>query len=365
MDERVVRFRIGVMVLAALLASGILLIMFGETRGLFEPTYTIKIAFAEAPGVSEGSPIRRSGIVIGKVIDVQPLDAGGVLVTAEIQDRMKLRHNEVCRISTNLLGDSMLNFVRQMNGPASKEPVQPGETLQGAVAPDPMTVVVDMQERFGQAIGSVSRTSEDLGNVVRKVGGMLDTNEQRINTMIAKADDTLGVVNETARSANRIVGCPETEQQVRDSLEQLPLVLKDMRTTLARINDAVVMLDRNLTNVEGFTRPLGQRGEALVTRLNGSIDKLDLVMEQMVVFSQGINSQQGTLGQLLHNRELYDNLNRAAVNVEDLTRQLEPILRDARVFSDKIARHPESLGVRGVIDRNPGTKGVPTFGLQR
>ncbi len=363
MNERVVRFRIGVMVLAAILASGILLIMFGETRGLLEPTYTIKIAFADAPGVSEGSPIRRSGIVIGKVVDVEPMDAGGVLVTAEIQDRIKLRRNEVCRISTNLLGDSMLNFMRQPG--QLKEPVQPGETLQGTVAPDPMTVVMDMQERLGQAINSVSQTSQDLGNVVRKIGGMLDNNEQRINTMIAKADDTLGVINETARGANRIVGCPETQQQIRDSLEQLPLVLKDMRTTLARINDAVVMLDRNLTNVEGFTRPLGQQGDALVTRLNGSVDKLDQVMEQLVVFSQGLNSQQGTLGQLLHNRELYDNLNRAAMNVEDLTRQLEPILRDARVFSDKIARHPESLGVRGVIDRNPGTKGVPTFGLPR
>lgn len=364
MDEQVVRFRIGVMVLAALLASGILLIMFGETRGLFQPTYTVKIAFTDAPGVGEGAPIRRYGIVIGKVAKVEPLD-GGVLVIAEIQESFKLRRDEVCRISTTLLGDSMLNFVRMQRPQTSAEPVQPGETLQGNVAPDPVTIVADMQERLAQAIGSVNRTSDDLGNVARKVGGMLDSNEQRINGMIVKADDTLSVINETARNANQVVGNPQAQQQLRDSLEQIPLVLQDMRTTLARINDAVVMLDRNLTNIEGFTRPLGENGPVMVERLNGSLDKLDQTMEQMVVFSQGINSQQGTLGQLIHNRELYDNLNRAAVNVEDLTRQLEPILRDARVFSDKIARHPESLGVRGVIDRNPGTKGVPTFGLPR
>lgn len=364
MDEQVVRFRIGVMVLAALLASGILLIMFGETRGLFQPTYTIKIAFSDAPGVGEGAPIRRYGIAIGKVTKVEPLERG-VLVIAEIQESVKLRHDEVCRISTSLLGDSMLNFVRMQRPQTSAEPVQPGEMLEGSVAPDPVTVVADMQERLAQAINSVSRTSDDMGNVARKVGGILDANEQRINKMIVKADDTLGVINETARNANQVVGDPQTQQQLRDSLEQVPLVLQDMRTTLARINDAVVMLDRNLTNIEGFTRPLGQRGEVLVDRLNGSLDKLDQVMEQMVVFSQGINSQQGTLGQLIHNRELYDNLNRTAVNIDDLTRQLQPILRDARVFSDKIARHPESLGVRGVIDRNPGTKGVPTFGPLR
>ncbi len=36
--------------------------------------------------------------------------------------------------------------------------------------------------------------------------------------------------------------------------------------------------------------------------------------------------------------------------------QLKPILDDARVFSDKIARHPETLGVRGALQRNPGIK---------
>jgi phospholipid/cholesterol/gamma-HCH transport system substrate-binding protein len=48
-------------------------------------------------------------------------------------------------------------------------------------------------------------------------------------------------------------------------------------------------------------------------------------------------------------------------NVNELTRRLEPILNDARVFSDKIARHPEVLGVRGAIAPQSGAKGVPNF----
>ena len=35
---------------------------------------------------------------------------------------------------------------------------------------------------------------------------------------------------------------------------------------------------------------------------------------------------------------------------------LRPIVRDARAFSDKIARHPEKLGVRGLVDRSTGIK---------
>ena len=35
---------------------------------------------------------------------------------------------------------------------------------------------------------------------------------------------------------------------------------------------------------------------------------------------------------------------------------LPPIVNDARVFTDKIARHPEVLGVRGAIKKSPGIK---------
>jgi phospholipid/cholesterol/gamma-HCH transport system substrate-binding protein len=59
---------------------------------------------------------------------------------------------------------------------------------------------------------------------------------------------------------------------------------------------------------------------------------------------------------MVNNPDLYQNLNRASINVEELSRQLRPILNDVRVFTDKIARHPESLGVRGAIKPDQGTK---------
>ena len=68
-----------------------------------------------------------------------------------------------------------------------------------------------------------------------------------------------------------------------------------------------------------------------------------------------------TFGKLMHDRELYDNINQAAANIEELSRSLRPVVNDARVFTDKIARHPELLGVRGAMQRNTGTKGVPAY----
>ena len=54
----------------------------------------------------------------------------------------------------------------------------------------------------------------------------------------------------------------------------------------------------------------------------------------------------------MNDRQLYNRLNRAARNIEDISQDLKPIVDDARVFSDKVSRHP------GVIIRDAVKPGV-------
>jgi len=115
-------------------------------------------------------------------------------------------------------------------------------------------------------------------------------------------------------------------------------------------------VDRNLQNMEGFTKPLGERGENLIDNLDRGTEKLDKLVNEMLTFTQALNSSQGTIGQLVNNPELYQHMNRAARNIDEISRELKPILDDARVFSDKIARHPEVLGVRGAVQKSVGIK---------
>ena len=49
-------------------------------------------------------------------------------------------------------------------------------------------------------------------------------------------------------------------------------------------------------------------------------------------------------------------------NAEDITSRLKPIMDDIRIFSDKIARDPRQLGLKGALDRRPvgtGNKSAP------
>ena len=54
----------------------------------------------------------------------------------------------------------------------------------------------------------------------------------------------------------------------------------------------------------------------------------------------------------MNDRQLYDRLNRAARNIDEVSERLKPIVDDARVITDKMARHP------GVIIRDAIKPGV-------
>ena len=57
---------------------------------------------------------------------------------------------------------------------------------------------------------------------------------------------------------------------------------------------------------------------------------------------------------------MYNNLNQAACMITNVVPRLDRILRDVEVFADKIARHPETIGVRGAISPSAGLKESPT-----
>ena len=72
----------------------------------------------------------------------------------------------------------------------------------------------------------------------------------------------------------------------------------------------------------------------------GNINEITRLMKNIM---EQIDSGEGSLGALLKDRQLYDRLNRAARNVEQVSRELRPIVEDAGVFMDKAARHPGGI----------------------
>ena len=168
---------------------------------------------------------------------------------------------------------------------------------------------------------------------------------------------------------NSFVGDPDTRQQTIDALKQFPMLVRDASQTLAKANTAFdsmkIASDRasvNLDNLATFTKPLGERGPQLVDNLDGSLANINQLLEQLVIFTDNLNSREGSLGRLLNDPAMYNKLERTLSNAEDITARIKPILDDVRIFSDKIARDPRQLGVKGALDRRPvgtGNKNLP------
>jgi phospholipid/cholesterol/gamma-HCH transport system substrate-binding protein len=81
-----------------------------------------------------------------------------------------------------------------------------------------------------------------------------------------------------------------------------------------------------------------------------AVDGLEKLVEEFTVLTSALNSREGTIGQLIHNPELYQNLNRLTGNANvvleyfyDLLKGLRPTIDNVRIFTHKIAIEPGRL----------------------
>src|SRR5436305_12275167 len=112
MNERMMQFRIGMFVIVAGLVLTMLIVWFEGAPLVLSDRDYLTVHFAEAPGVAEGIPVRKSGIRIGEVVDVR-FDQrpnrrdDGVLVTLGIdRSKVRLRAGARPRTPRALIGDA-------------------------------------------------------------------------------------------------------------------------------------------------------------------------------------------------------------------------------------------------------------------
>ncbi len=439
MEERRLQLLVGLMVLATIVVLSILLGMFAGQEPLLRRTKEILIHFPEAPGISPNTPVRKSGVLIGRVTRVQLAeeipeyaDWGGVIVTIELDYHRKIFTDEECLMRRTLLGDAVLEFVRRRSprvppagatggstGANQSEELQPqsapqangqsqasnlaprshtvspavflvsngatavvqreeippgGPPLRGRVLADPMEVVANLQADLAEGARGVRNASDQIAQFVSRLNELvanedgLQAARERIRELASESSETLRALRTLVENLNALAGDPEFRAQIQQAGRDLPAVLADARQTLSKTQEAFDQLkiasttaQENLTNLRQFTQALGQRGPAIAERLEETLGGLATLSKELSAFSQQLGRDDTTLGKLTTDSELYDNVNQLVLQVDALTQQLQPVLRDLRVFSDRIARNPESLGVRGALERSPGTKGVPSL----
>lgn len=376
MDERIIQLRVGIVVVAAFCISVILVLYFSEE---YYPMYTLYMETKAAPGVSKNTPIRKNGVLVGRVHKVENVEAG-VRLTLRVKENTKLYSGEVCEIASSpLVGDTTLNIVQgdQLGtelgdgdaithvkvGPSSQEIIEMVVSMRSTVE-NTLTSIGDA----GQAI---KRAGDEFSQVSQKLNSALgdDTSEFRqmfsdLRSMAAKAENALDNFNTFMTNANGLVGDQEMQAKLKSSLNSLPevvdqakLTLTDAQMTLAEFREASQHASKNLENLEGLTEPLGRDGEALVADFRSTMTRVNELSIQLEQFSRSLNNSEGTVGRLINDPELYEQLVETTENVKEISRRLVPVSNDMRAFSDKVSRDPGVL-IRGAVDKRPNGLGI-------
>jgi len=229
--------------------------------------------------------------------------------------------------------------------------------------------VRELAKAVRETVPALRETNERLqytvttwGKVGDRVDGLLETNGDKLTKTVDNLNETLVRVN-TLFSDDNERNLSALLANVRASSENLQALthdtddlLKESRQTVHKIGDTVARADDAMGNLQQATKPLADRSNNIMKNLDESTQKLNLTLTEVQMLLRVIAQSDGTFRRVVEDPSLYNHLDEAACMLARLMPRLEHMLHDLEVFSDKIARHPEELGLGGVVRPSSGLK---------
>ncbi|TWU15757.1 MlaD family protein [Allorhodopirellula heiligendammensis] len=211
---------------------------------------------------------------------------------------------------------------------------------------------------FVQLQNEAIETLEELQGAIRDARSILGNEQIRrgIHDSVERFPGMLDQANETLRTAQKTF---DNFAEVGKQFEQVGSVAEQAITELkTTAGGTLESFQATAQNVEAFTDPFGRRSEEFAEQVLRSLVSVDNALTQIDTFGKTINGSDGTLKRLIEDDEMYYEIKRTVENIEAATARIRPILDDVRVFTDKIARDPRQLGVRGALGHRPTGAGL-------
>lgn len=360
MDDSKREFQVGLMVIVALVAIVIMVFRFGDIGQSLKPGASIGILLPSASGVIPQTPVQLRGIAVGRVRDIQLLpDGQGVQVTVRIDPGYSFPSDSTAVVSRSLLGDAII----EIEPGTETTMLQAGEQLQGRGATDPTAVIASVEQRLTATLASFEQTGQEWSRLGHNLNRMLEasgpdgvTTLQQTSLALHQFTRTMSAAEETLAAAGSMFTDPKYQEQLRNTMNALPELLNETRSTLEAVKTVVTRMDSTVETINTAATPLARQSDQLVTDLARSMRNVQAMTRDLALVSRAMNAEDGSLKKLMSDPSMYHNLDRTAASLSILLQNLKPVVADLQVFSDKIARHPELLGVRGVVQGSDGVK---------
>ena len=280
-------------------AIGVMLLFFGMTflKGLdiFSSDNQYKMKFSDITGLSASSPIYADGYRVGtvKAIDYDFNRQGDITVDVGINKDMQIPEGTRAEIVSDLLGNVQVNLLMDRS---VEKMLAPGGIIDGTINDGAMGQVKDMVP------------------AIKKMLPKLDSILVSVNTLLADPN-----IPATLHNVNLI------SSDLTNSTKQLNLLLAQLN---ARMPQLLGKSDKLLDNASSTM----VSANTMIGSLNGKVDSLDMAQTMQKVqhtldnvqqLTDKINNSNGSLGLLINDNKLYDNLNNTVRDADSLLTNLK------------------------------------------
>lgn len=248
---------------------------------LFSSSKTYYISFANAKGLAKSSSVYADGYKVGIVSNIKYdfRHLGEVIVEISTDKGLRIPKGSTAQLDEAILGGCTLNLLLATN---PTEAYHPGDTIKG----------------------------NDVTGLMAKVGGMVPQLEQ----VVAKVDTLVATLNTLVSNPNLPLIIQNAElvtENLNKSSEQLNILLRNdipkLTSTFTNAGENVVMLTDKMNQLDL---------QATLDNVNRTISSVHATMEQ-------IKSPEGTLGKLMTDPSVYDNLNHTVQSADSLVTDLK------------------------------------------
>jgi phospholipid/cholesterol/gamma-HCH transport system substrate-binding protein len=256
-------------------------IKFLKGVNLFSTSETYYIVFSNTKGLTKSSAVYADGYKVGIVsgINYDFRHPGKVVVEISTDKGLRIPKGSSAQLDEAVLGGCTLNMLLATN---LREAYQPGDTIVGS----------------------------DVSGLMAKVGGMVPQLEE----VVAKVDTLVATLNTLLSNPNLPLIMQNAElitENLNKSTQQLNTLL---RNDIPQMTSTFTKAGENVTTLTDKMNQLDL--QATLENVNQTISSVHDMMEQM-------QSPKGTLGKLMNDPSIYDNLNHTVQSADSLVSDLK------------------------------------------
>ena len=271
-------------------------------KNLFSSNRDFYAIYDNVSGLAPSKGVYLNGFQIGRVDDIffHPKNDGRLIVKIILTKDFDFSKQTKMQIyEESFIKGAAIRLILTEKG----EIAQSGDTLKGDVAP---TIAEVVSKEVFPLKEQIKNATKSLDNTLIAAESLLDKeNRNNVKQILKNINEMVLAIKLTATSAT----------QTTSSINELVVSnTKKVNTLLDNTNSLVKTTESTVGNINTKVEKLA---------IEKSVESLNASLEQMQSILTKINSNQGSMGKLINDPQLYDSLTKTSLNLQELITDLK------------------------------------------